>query len=233
MNPSDDSPLRPPRRRAALLLGFALAAGSAACANSATAKSPPAPPPAGKKGQPPMNDNVTSQRARDAAARVVSAAPDRVKVELLADAKVPDAVPFRSHVRTDEGTRDAFRSGLVLADDVIVDRDRAVSAVLKAWHYDASRPVPARQVARVVGFLLSDFAATRALLEAADIDHMAAPLKRHLAVPKEVSDGGAPGVEFWIIADSDSDLGVPLYRVRVFAGSGGARIERQQIPDPE
>src|SRR5262249_58048379 len=109
-----------------------------------------------------------------------------------------------------------------------------IGRTLAAWHYDGKRPVPAREVARVLGFLMSDFAETRALLEPADWSGMADHIRAKLAPPREITDGAAPGVEFWIIAASDQDLGPPLFRVQVtVAGGGSAHVRTQQITDLE
>ena len=189
-------------------------------------------PAKGTKMTTPMNDQVVLERAREAAGKAVRSPASSVQVEVLGDAQAPGTTPFRAHVNTEEGGRSGYRVGVVTEGETVVDRARAIALVMAAWHYDAHRPVKAREVARVVGFLMSDFAQTTPLLDAKDYEHIREDYRRLIAAPKDITEGGSPGVEFWFEAASDADLGPPLYRAQVLVpASGPATVTVKQISD--
>jgi hypothetical protein len=129
----------------------------------------------------------------------------------LAPAQVPGLTVFAAHLnrRSIAGVWDGSSMNL--------DPDRAIQAVTDAWGYDASRPVPPRQVAAAIGMIEGKPGAP--FLD--DNSIRLADVGGDVAPPAEVEVEGSPGVRFW-----NSTSRMSPYPVTYVVVDGSARIHR-------
>lgn len=167
------------------------------------------------------------ERARRAVATRRGVAESDVAVELLGGARVPALSVFRTELRSRRGHRGSYNVGIIAGDEVELDPRRAVERVLRAWRYDAARPVAAAQVAEVVGFLQGgSTTATAALVEPERIAALPAEWRPHVFLPRETTVDGAPAIVYWIAGSFLEDTEPPLWRVELAVPAGGEPVLR-------
>ena len=135
---------------------------------------------------------------------------------LLDDARAGDLTVFRCRITT--RNRGGF-VGVARGNELVTDdEDEALAAVIAAWGYGVKRTVSAIEVARVAGFLEGVREAARPVLTQADIDEIGnAEWRQQVALPREITVDGNPGVEYWNRSGQP-----PLWRSQLVVGKDGA-----------
>ncbi len=195
---------------AALAFAACVPAGFADKGNTMSETSPPDGP----------TDQVAEKRIQQAVAKQRGVDdPSRVDVTIFDDVKVPGVVVFMA--RVGKSRRGAWSFGTFSQGRVELERERAIAVVIRAWGYGAKRTVPADDVAEVVGELLGTVEPAHPITTRAGIDAVPDAWRKQVALPREIVDGGRPGVEFWVRMGRPS-----LARARVtFAADGTPTID--------
>jgi hypothetical protein len=160
---------------------------------------------------------VTLDELKAAVAKAESVDAAGLDITVMPHSDVPHLVVFRAKLAHAKGRRGGAFVGVYGNGKLITDSDEAMQAVIAAWRYGATRTVKPERVAAVLGFLEGVRDAAHPILSEADIAALPKDdWKSKVALPKEVTVNGKPGVEYWNRSGQP-----PLWKTVALVGSDG------------
>jgi hypothetical protein len=165
--------------------------------------------------------NVNGQSAdaiKSAVAKEEGVDAAGLECTILDGAAVSGLTVFRCQIVAKRTQRTGAYVGVIDgAGQLVLDSDEALKRVLQAWGYGAKRSVSAVDVARVAGFLEGEREPAHPILTQHDLDGLDNPEWRKLAaLPREITVGGKPGVEYWNRSGRP-----PLWRTQLLVNPDG------------
>lgn len=166
---------------------------------------------------------------RKTVARARGLSPDALKVTIL-DAGIPGITVFSARQTGVHGPGATYDAGVVVGNEVIVDRAEAMARVARAWGYGPERTVPPAQVAKVIGFLEGVTESTAPVVTQDDLTLVKKTFRKPFAdratLPVETTVDGLPAVQYGNRGD-----GRPFrISTAIFHPGGKVEVRVEDIP---
>ena len=158
-------------------------------------------------------------------------APDDLEVSYHNEIAVPGVAIFSARQKSGHPRDRLYVSGVAHAGEIIIDRDKAMRAVVSAWQYGDRRTVPAVSFAAVIGFLEKIRAPARPILEPNDLAFFQRTEREEYAraafLPREITVAGRPAVQYCNRAEARVAFWITT---AIIQPDGAVKLEIQQIP---
>ena len=174
-----------------------------------------------KKGQgsATLDTQEAMNRATQAVASAFGSEASDVKAKELTHIKVPGLALFR--MTYDAAGR--YINVVVTPDAVHIKPPGSIAAVIKAWGYGEKRTVSAKEFAKAVGILETQYEVGNVLSEQYNIDDVKKAWRQHLFLPREAEVDGKPAVEYWMEAGEP-----PLWQSTIIIDKDGSFEHKTQ-----